>query len=129
MCRSKKNKLIIYNITEHTDHFQGTYSKRPLNQENKVEIKVLQDLKASNTHIARHISIKTNNNYTTKDIRNLMKSKIKRNEGQTEIINFIQEIDDDNCYHYFSDDNSEIRGILYQDYEMKQCWKYWAIIF
>ena len=54
-----------------------------------------------------------------------MQSKIKRNESQTEIINFIQEIVDDNCYHYFSDHNSEIRGILYQDYEVKQCWKYW----
>ena len=48
----QKNKLIIFNTTEHTDHFEGTYFKPPLNQENKVEIKVLQDLNASNTHIA-----------------------------------------------------------------------------
>ena len=82
--KSNKSSLLITDIVDHSDHFQGRYSKPPIESDVKKDIEKFKEVKAKNVHVAQYVSKKSNYNYSTKDIRNTLGSPTikKRDRGR-----------------------------------------------
>ena len=79
--KSHKSSLIITDIVDHSDHFQGRYSKPPIESDVKEDIEKFKEVKAKNVHVAQYVSKKSKHNYSTNNIRNTLgSSTIKKKQ-------------------------------------------------
>ena len=57
--KSNKSSLILTDIVDHSDHFQGRYSKPPIESDVKEDIEKFKEVKAKNVHVAQYVSKKS----------------------------------------------------------------------